>query len=121
MISTEKRQLPRLVPGEVSRGTLILNHGGKSTIIESVRDISNSGMSLSINEAVAISQKVSVQYAALGVSMEVYGRVAWCSEAKGADPQAQHPGSYLMGVELMSPMMLFAMLPKRQNHSSGGN
>ena len=120
MISTEKRQLPRLVPGEVSRGTLILNHAGKSTIIESVRDISNSGMSLSINEAVAISQKVSVQYAAFGVSMEVFGRVAWCSEAVGPDLPSEHPGTYLMGVELMSPMMLFAMLPKRQPHSTGG-
>jgi hypothetical protein len=109
----EKRQLPRLVPGEVPRGTLILNHGGKSTIIESVRDISNSGMSLSINELAPVSQKVSVQYAGSGVNMEVFGRVAWCNTTASIEPDSKHPGKFLMGVELMSPMTLFAMLPKR--------
>jgi len=109
----EKRQLPRLVPGEVPRGTLILNHDGKSTIIESVRDISNSGMSLSINELTPISTKVSVQYAGSGVNMEVFGRVAWCNTTQSVEPDSKHPGKFLMGVELMSPMMLFAMLPKR--------
>jgi len=114
MNKPEKRQLPRLVPGEVQRGTLILNNKGKSTIIESVRDISNSGMSLSINELTPVNERVSVQYAGSGVNMEVFGRVAWCNTTQAIEPDSSHPGKFLMGVELLSPMMLFAMLPKRQ-------
>lgn len=115
MKQLEKRQLPRLVPGDVPRGDLMLHHNGQNTVIESVRDISNSGISLSMNGAIPVSEKVSVQYAGSQVSVEVYGRVAWCSETQVVEPQSRHPGKYLMGVELLSPMMLLAALPKRHN------
>jgi hypothetical protein len=111
----EKRQLPRLVPGDVPRGDLMLKHGGQSAVIESVRDISNSGMSLSTNTKVAVSERVAVQYSGAQVNVEVYGRVAWCNENPAPDPQSKHTGKYLMGVELLSPMMLLAALPKRYN------
>jgi len=93
----------------------MLHHTGQSTIIESVRDISNSGMSLSINTSVPVSERVSVQYSGAQVNIEVYGRVAWCNETHLVEPQSKHPGKYIMGVELLSPMMLLAALPKRHN------
>jgi hypothetical protein len=115
MNQLEKRQLPRLVPGDVPRGDLMLHHSGESAVIESVRDISNSGMSLSTNTKVPVSARVSVRYCGAQLNIEVYGRVAWCNETQLVDPQSKHPGKYLMGVELLSPMMLLAALPKRYN------
>jgi len=104
-----------MVPGDVPRGTLMLHHNGLSTVIESVRDISNAGVSLSMNGKISVSEKVSVQYSGAQSNIEVYGRVAWCNETHLVEPQSKHPGRYLVGVELLSPMMLLAALPIRHN------
>jgi hypothetical protein len=114
MNHAEKRILPRILLGEVPRGSISLVLHGHRIVIESLRDISNSGISFSLNQQVAVSEKISVEYSDPQVKLEVFGRVAWCSKTdlrNAAEPL--HPGNYLMGVELMSPMMLFAVLPKR--------
>jgi hypothetical protein len=114
MNHTEKRILPRILLGEVPRGSISLVFNGHRIVIESLRDISNSGISFSLNQQVAVSQKISVEYSDAHVKLEVFGRVAWCSKTDLRSPsEPLHPGNYLMGVELMSPMMLFAVLPKR--------
>lgn len=119
MTPSEKRLLPRLTPGEVQRGSMILHHNGQSTVVESVRDISNSGMSLSLNEAVAPSTRISVYYSGAQTHVEVFGRVAWCNETSLVEPGSRHPGKYLMGVELLSPTMLLAALPRQRSDIAG--
>lgn len=100
--------------GEVPRGSISLLFREHRLIIESLRDISNSGISFSLNQQVGVSEKISIEYSDPHVKLEVFGRVAWCSPNDLRIPGAtEHPGKYLMGVELMSPMMLFAVLPKR--------
>jgi hypothetical protein len=113
MNPSEKRLLPRISLGEVPRGALTLGVRGQHVLIESLRDISNSGISFSLNYPVPVSERISIEYTDPHVKLEVFGRVAWCSRADKHTPGDAHPGSYLMGVELMSPMMLFAVLPKR--------
>jgi hypothetical protein len=113
MNHAEKRILPRILLGEVPRGSVSLVWRGHRIVIESLRDISNSGISFSLNQQVAVSEKISIEYADPHVKLEVFGRVAWCSKTELQPQTTQHPGNYLMGVELMSPMMLFAVLPKR--------
>jgi hypothetical protein len=114
MNQTEKRILPRMLLGEVPRGSISLICKGHHIVIESLRDISNSGISFSLNQQVAKSEKISIEYSDPHVKLEVFGRVAWCSLNDLRTPGAtEQPGKYLMGVELMSPMMLFAVLPKR--------
>jgi PilZ domain len=108
MNPSEKRLLPRILLGAVPPGAVTLLLRGQRIGIESLRDISNSGISFSAHRAVAVSENISIEYADPQVKLEVFGRVAWCS------PQAALGNSahYLMGVELLSPMMLFAVLPK---------
>jgi hypothetical protein len=114
MNHTEKRILPRILLGEVPRGSVALVFHGHRIVIESLRDISNSGISFSLNHQVPVSEKISIEYADTHVKLEVFGRVAWCSKSDARTmSETLHPGNYLMGVELMSPMMLFAVLPKR--------
>lgn len=98
--------------GTVPRGALTLVRNGDRIVIEDLRDISNSGISFSLDKPVAVSERVSVEYADTRVKIEVYGRVAWCSETHTLKKAATHVGKYLMGVELLSPMMLYAVLPK---------
>jgi hypothetical protein len=113
MNRTEKRLLPRILLGEVPRGSVALLLRGQRMVIESLRDISNSGISFSLNDQVATSEKISVEYFDAHVKLEVFGRVAWCKKIEAGSNEKTPPGDYLMGVELMSPMMLFAVLPKR--------
>lgn len=112
----EKRLLPRIQLGEVPPGAVALMVHGQRIAIERLRDISNSGISFTLNQSVAVSERIAIEYADAKVKLEVFGRVAWCSPTHSHHDKAPHGADYLMGVELMSPMMLFAVLPKINSH-----
>lgn len=109
----EKRQLPRLPLGHVPRGALTLIHGGRRILMQDLRDISDTGISFSLNEQVSVLEEISVEYADAKVKIEVFGRVAWCNEIRTLDLKTPFNGRYLLGVELLSPLMLYAVLPTR--------
>lgn len=113
MKQLEKRQLARLPLGQVPRGALTLLHQGLRTIILELRDISNAGISFSLNERISESEKISVEFTDTKVKLEVFGRVAWCRETSALALNEPLAGKYLLGVELLSPMLLYAVLPKR--------
>ena len=97
MQSQEKRLLPRIQLGQVPHGALTLMLHGQRIDIERLRDISNSGISFMVGRDVAVSERISLLYADPSVKLEVFA----------------HAGThYTMGVELLSPMMLYAVLPK---------
>lgn len=108
----EKRLLSRIQVGEIPRGSLSVSLHGQHIAIERLRDISNSGISFSLGKSIAVSERIAIAYVDPKVKLEVFGRVAWCSQTHG---NPEHPSAephYLMGVELLSPMMLLAVLPK---------
>jgi hypothetical protein len=104
----EKRQLPRLPVVDVPRGALTLIHGGRRIVMLDLRDISDTGISFSLNEQMQVLEKISVEYADAKVKIEVFGRVAWCNETQTLDLKIPFIGKYLLGVELLSPLMLYA-------------
>lgn len=103
--------MPRILLGEVAREALGVLLHGRRIGIERLRDISQSGLSFFINQPIAVSEKIAIAYSDAHVNVEVFGRVAWCKRTQLSD-DASMAGSYLMGVELLSPMMLYAVLPK---------
>ena len=107
-----KRLLPRITLGEVPRGALALMLHGQRIAINQLRDISDAGISFSLQQAVAVSEKISIEYTDAHVKLEVFGRVAWCSQTHDKQDPASTGSDYLLGVELLSPMMLFAVLPR---------
>ncbi len=112
MQHSEKRLIPRIPLGEIARGSLALLLKGQRIAIESLRDISPSGLSFSIHQPVEVSEKIAIAYTDSHVKVEVFGRVAWCSQLPAPDAAPETaPTRYLVGVELLSPMMLFAVLP----------
>jgi PilZ domain len=112
MKNSEKRLLPRVPLGDVPHGSLTLVCRTRRLVIERLRDISNSGISFSLSQAVQKSEQISIEYVDSKVKLEVFGRVAWCSATTQAPQLPHHAPHYLLGVELLSPMMLFAVLPK---------
>jgi len=114
MQQLDKRLMPRILVGETALGSLALLLRGQRTVIKRLRNISESGLSFFISKPVEVSEKIGIAYADGHVKVEVFGRVAWCSQIHQTDTQPEAAtGNYLVGVELFSPMMLYALLPKR--------
>jgi len=106
MTVTEQRKLQRYpLEHRLHDSTVMLRIGHTHYAIRHIRDISDSGISFYLDEDLTVSSKVTIEYADPKVSIDVYGRVAWC--AKRTDGEG-----YAMGVELLSPLMLYAMLRK---------
>jgi len=111
----DKRLVPRISVGETPMGSLSMLYQGRKLVIRRLMNISESGLSCFVDEPVDISERIGIAYADahVNVNVEVFGRVAWCSQIQHADTPGESATSrYLVGVELFSPMMLYAVLPK---------
>jgi hypothetical protein len=92
-------------------GQLFLRSVAGRFQIKEIRDISSGGMSIYLNREVAASSKVAIEYADGKAQVEVYGTVVWCSERnEGKTHQEQRIDRFVLGIQLLSPLMLYMML-----------
>jgi hypothetical protein len=112
MRQPEQRTIERYHLDRQPDADLILRTPGARYAIEFIKDISNAGISFYLNQNVDVSAKVAIEYADAKVKLEVYGRIAWTKTLPESDDASRRKGNYLIGVELISPMMLFAVLQK---------
>jgi hypothetical protein len=112
MTRIEQRRLDRYPLQRQPDGKLRLRTAdGRHAIVE-IRDISDFGISFYLEDSLDVSAKVAIEYADPKLKLEVYGRVAWCAARPvGAEEDPPSRG-FVLGVELISPMMLFAVLQK---------
>jgi hypothetical protein len=108
----EKRLVPRIAVTKLPPDTLTLIADGQHFKLGELKDISESGIRCQINQSLPVSAKVAIQYTDAKVQIAVHGRVAWCRQTQDGENADKVHGAYMMGVELMSPMILFAVLPK---------
>ena len=80
--------------------------------VHQIRDISDSGISFYVDEPLDVSARITIEYTDHSMKIEVYGRVAWCSR------RTELPG-FATGIELLSPMMLYAVLSKHADFHLG--
>jgi hypothetical protein len=78
--------------------------------IKVVKDISSSGIRVYLDRSLAVSVPVAVEYVEPGLKLEVSGTVAWCAARAGAADSVDAAGNFVIGVELLSPMLLLAAL-----------
>lgn len=95
-------------------GELDLRCGEERFRIQAINDVSNSGISIFANQPIAVPGKVTVEYAEASASFEVYGTVVWCTQADTMPSLRDKTirGRYLMGIELLSPLLLINLLQK---------
>jgi hypothetical protein len=106
MTVIEQRKLQRYPLEQQPHNTVVmLRSANLHHPIRHIRDISDSGISFYLDESLDVSAKVTIEYADSKLKIDVYGRVAWCARRTDGD-------GYVMGVELLSPLMLYAMLRK---------
>jgi hypothetical protein len=116
MQNNEQRKRERYEVSKEVGGQVYLRTAGEELHrVNGIKDVSDAGASFFADVEVAPSTKVTVEYVGTGMKLEVYGMVAWClptSKLPGA-PNQSPPGDYLLGLELISPMLLLAWLRER--------
>ena len=74
-----------------------------------VKDVSSGGVSVYLERDVPILSRVSIEFPAPAIQIEVQGVVIWCRPRHEADIDARHElNAYVLGIELFSPLMLLS-------------
>jgi len=79
------------------------------TAAMAVKDVSSGGVSVYLERELPVSSRVSIEFTAPALQLEVQGLVAWCRPRHEADTDARHElNAFVLGIELFSPMMLLS-------------
>jgi hypothetical protein len=88
---------------------LYVRTGWSRVTAMAIKDVSNGGVSLYLERELPIAARVSIEYAAPTLMLNVLGVVAWCRARQETDTDTDHAGeAYILGIELFSPMMLLS-------------
>ncbi len=112
MTRIEQRRPDRYPLERQPDGKLNLRTPDARHAIAEIRDISDFGISFYLEHSVDESAKVAIEYADPKMKLEVYGRVAWCAARPVAEGEGPAANGFVLGVELITPMMLFAVLQR---------
>jgi hypothetical protein len=107
----EKRLVPRIAVPQLRPDALTLIADGQGYKLDGLKDISESGIRCELSVSLPVSASVAIQYKDAKVQLAVHGRVAWCKKTQETDQPEGTSERFMMGVELLSPMILFAVLP----------
>jgi hypothetical protein len=77
--------------------------------IQVINDISSSGMRIYLDTKLPARLQVAVEYIEPGLKLEVNGTVAWCAVRLQRQDAGDSPGRFVIGIQLLSPMLLMAM------------
>jgi hypothetical protein len=112
MHHTEKRLATRIAVPQLPPNVLTLIADGREFKLDGLRDISESGIRCELSQSFPVSASVAIQYKDSNVQLAVHGRVAWCKKSSNAEQTGRTEDTYMMGVELLSPMILLAVMPQ---------
>lgn len=111
MHHSEKRLVPRIAVTHLPPDTLTLIANGREFKLDGLRDLSESGLRCELSHDLPVSASVAIQYKDSKVQLAVHGRVAWCKKTQNTEQNEGSPDMFMIGVELLSPMILLAVLP----------
>ena len=79
------------------------------SVAMAVKDVSSGGVSVYFERELPILSRVSIEFTAPAMQLDVQGVVIWCRPRHEADIDARHePNAYVVGIELFSPLMLLS-------------
>jgi len=77
--------------------------------IQVINDISSSGIQIYLDTSLTTLLQVAVEYVEPSLKVEVNGIVAWCDARVHGMDDGDSPGRFVIGIQLLSPMLLMAM------------
>ena len=110
MTAVEKRKRERYPLERQPRGELFLRTAGGRLPVVAVRDISDNGISVLLNGSIPTDLQVTIEYVEPNLSLQVFGTVVW--HAQRPEDHGTAGETCVLGIELLSPMMLAALLQK---------
>lgn len=113
MLDIEKRRQERFVLAHQPAGEIFLHTGEIRHPVSGIHDISDAGASVFLEQSIAVPQRVSIEFADAGMKLEVYGNATWCAAREGESGEIPGPEGYILGIELLSPLLLLSLLPKK--------
>ncbi len=108
----DQRRIARQTLPRHPSGVIVLRIDHEWHPIHEVRDISDVGMSFYLERNINVAQEVAIEYSHQETRVEVYGRVAWCKKRGELLPDSSSVDGYVMGVELLNPAMLYALITR---------
>jgi hypothetical protein len=109
MTRVEQRHHPRYRLLHQPVGEFRLHTPTADYPIKVINDISSSGIRFYLDTSLTAHLKVAVAYAEPSLKLQVNGVVAWCATRLRAADEADDRGRFIVGVQLLSPVLLMAM------------
>jgi PilZ domain len=110
MSGMENRRNERYPLMRQPNGRVFIKTESSRCLVDYIRDISSSGISAAIGQALSSMANVTVEYVTASGNIEIYGKVAWCRSNASTAGRDHANDAYLLGIELLSPMTLFSLL-----------
>ena len=117
MTGIEKRKNERYPLARQPDGRLFLRTGPVRHLVKSIRDISSSGISVTLEHDFSEMTDVKMEYLSENGKIEIYGKVVWCATETSEEKNHGVMNSYILGIELLSSMLLVSVL---QQHATNG-
>jgi PilZ domain len=107
IIEQRKQQRYPLVRQPV--GEFLLRTPTATYPIDVINDISSSGIQIYLDTSLSTLLQVTVQYVEPSLKVDVNGIVIWCADRAHGTDSAGDPGRFVIGIQLLSPVLLMAM------------
>lgn len=118
MVTSEKRRTQRVpINGLPAAGEMFLLGSAARVPVRGIKDLSDTGISVYVDEDFGVRESVTVEYADHGIRLEVFGTVTWNQEVAPEPNAPVWKGRYLVGIELVASSILTSAILK--NHGSG--
>ena len=109
MTIIEQRRHPRYPLTRQPVGEFLLQTPTEKYPIKVINDISSSGIQIYLDVELTALLQVAVEYVEPSLKVEVNGIVAWCTDRAHGTDDDDSPGRFIIGIQLLSPMLLMAM------------
>lgn len=103
----EKRRQSRYRLAHQPAGPVFVLHGAQRLPATAVNDVSSSGISLCLSVAPPVTSRVAIEFLSDGMTLDVNGVVAWSRAHQPTDEEGADE-SFVLGIELFSPMLLLS-------------
>jgi hypothetical protein len=110
MTIIEQRKNRRFPVLRQPAGDVLLRTGTAAYPVNVIKDISSSGIRVYLHYGLPVSSRLIVEYVEPNLKLEVNGTVAWCATRRISTVVADEAGSFVIGVELFSPVLLLAVM-----------
>ena len=109
MTILEQRRHPRYPLIRQPVGEFLLQTPTEKYPIKVINDISSSGIQIYLDVELPALLQVAVEYVEPSLKVKVNGIVAWCAARAHGTDDGDSPGRFIIGIQLLSPMLLMAM------------